>query len=81
MSNLKSITHGLKAAAASLFSKEENEFVIAGRTLVCTHCDGTKFKKRTYKMTTVFREGLLADDASVLICKGCSRIEWFNGDI
>jgi DNA-directed RNA polymerase subunit RPC12/RpoP len=82
MPKLKNIAKGLKAAAVSLIQDDPGEeFVIAGKKLSCTHCGRRVFEKKRYNLTTDLRQGFGADGATVLICKTCNRIEWFNGEI
>jgi len=77
---MKSIARGIKAAAASFVEPYKGEeFVIAGKKLVCAHCNGTQFERKRYNLTTDLRQGLLADGATIYLCKKCQRIEWFYG--
>ena len=88
MPKLKSIARGLTAAAASIKNDglvipvppEKEEFIRAGKLVKCSHCECVKFDPRPYKLTTTFNHGFWADDATALVCKQCSKIEWFLGD-
>lgn len=82
MPKIKAIARGLKVAAASLASTDKGEeFVIAGKKIACAHCTETKFVKKKYNLTTDMRQGFWADEATLLVCTRCQKIEWFYGDI
>lgn len=58
-----------------------NAWVIRGRVISCSRCHGVTFFKKKIMMNTrglTFLEmEWLNEEASVLICDNCTRIEWF----
>jgi hypothetical protein len=56
-------------------------FTVAGRKLVCPHCQHTEFYIRDSQLNTAGMEFLdlawLNRSARNYICAGCGRIEWF----
>jgi hypothetical protein len=95
MLKFKSIVRGFRAAALSFKNdghtvneqperpeqRKKNNFSKAGRLIKCSHCESVEFERRSYKLTTTFKEGIWADDATALVCGKCSKIEWFIGDL
>lgn len=57
------------------------KWTVAERLIVCPHCDGDEFRLREILLNTrgmtFFKFDWLNDDASVLECARCSRLEWF----
>lgn len=79
------ITSGLKAAAKALVSGPKPEsFRVAGKQLVCVHCQNPLFFKKNISMNTAF--SALTDtqwankEACALVCAKCAHIEWFEDD-
>lgn len=65
------------------------EIAVDGKTLVCVHCQGTRFVKRQAQLNTSFMTFFdldwLNQSAEIFVCTQCGRIEWFldssgNGD-
>lgn len=79
------ITSGIKAAVKALVSGAKPEsFRIAGKQLVCPHCQEAQFLKRKISMNTAL--SALTDtqwaskEACALVCAKCAHIEWFEDD-
>lgn len=54
---------------------------VAGKTLACPHCGGQHFVENQALVNTatmtLFKLDWLDKSASVFICQGCGRMEWF----
>ena len=72
---------GLKAAVKSLGTTPVH-FSIGGKQVRCPHCGGAEFESREVLLNTrgatLVNLDWLNRGATVLTCKACSRIEWFN---
>lgn len=75
------IGRGLKAAAKVLGTTPVH-FTIAGKQVRCPHCGGREFESREVLLNTRGATFINLDwlnrGATILTCKTCSRIEWFN---
>ncbi len=62
-------------------SGSENEYVVAGKQVVCPHCGGTQFEEGRAQLNTralTFLDLDWADrNADVLVCRNCGHLEWF----
>lgn len=60
------------------------EYQVAGRQVVCSHCGGTAFDSGAALLNTTGMSLVGLDwanrNATVLICAACSHIEWFLND-
>ena len=60
---------------------ETQHYRIAGKPVVCPHCEGQDFDLGSAQLNTAGMTLLNLDwanrSAHTLICVGCSRIEWF----
>jgi hypothetical protein len=75
---LEAVKAGAKAFKEGV---EPVEYSIAGRPITCPHCGGTKFSARrtllNSRVATLVNLDWADASAIVLVCAGCSRIEWF----
>jgi hypothetical protein len=68
----------------SLFSKDRNvhRFTVAGKPVTCPLCGGTAFVASSAQLhtqgLTFFQLEWLGKTAYVLVCDGCSQIQWFG---
>ena len=58
-----------------------DEYVIAGKQVVCSHCGGTQFEESEAQLNTRGLTFLDLDwanqSADVLVCCNCGHLEWF----
>jgi len=57
------------------------EYVIGGTSLRCPHCGSSAFSQGRAMLnsagSTLLNLDWLDPSATILVCSGCSRIEWF----
>lgn len=60
------------------------EYRVADKQVVCSHCGGTKFDAGAALLNTAGMSFVGLDwanrNATLLICETCSHIEWFLND-
>lgn len=67
----------------SIFSrkKDSGEYTIAGKKAACPHCGGSHFHLSSSQLhsqgMTFFQLEWLDKNAFILICDGCSHVDWF----
>ena len=79
------IIAGLKAAAESITSpRKAHSYTVAGKKVVCVHCENILFHKERASLNTasssMCNTEWMDHEAHTLICANCSRIEWFYDD-
>ncbi len=66
-----------------LFGHERtvHRFTVAGKSVACPQCGGTAFLETSAQLhtqgLTFFQLEWLGKKAFVLVCDGCSHIQWF----
>ena len=80
------IRRGLKAAAKALVSgPRPRQYRAAGKLVECRHCENTLFHKRKASLNTALSSltntEWTDEQACVLKCAHCSRLEWFADDL
>jgi uncharacterized protein with PIN domain len=67
---------------ALLSGPRARSFRVAGKTVVCPHCENVLFHDRKASLKTsaseLFNVAWLDRQARVLICANCSRLGWFH---
>lgn len=70
-----------KAIAVEAVVAPDETVRIAGKQLLCKHCDGETFSHRRAKLNTTFAElfdlAWLNRSADVFVCNHCGHLEWF----
>lgn len=68
--------------AAPLVASASGHYIVAGKTVVCSHCDGTRFAANEILLNTWLLSLLHMDwldpNATVLTCETCGQLTWFS---
>lgn len=54
-------------------------YMLAGKQIVCTHCENARFVEGTAQVNTTIKSALLGLDYKkvyTLICSGCGYLQW-----
>ena len=75
---INALRRGLKAAAAAIQSRQ---YSVAGKPVLCPHCDGETFDSATALLNTAGMTFLNLDwanrSATTLACEKCGHVQWF----
>ncbi len=70
-----------KDAQAIEANKNATSFEVAGKQLICNHCDGENFIRGTAQLNTAVMSFIGLDwmnqSADTFLCKDCGKVEWF----
>lgn len=71
-------------ASPPIIESEDGHFDVAGKSVVCSHCGGTRFKAQVILLNTwllsLLRIDWLDSSATVLTCEKCGQLAWFAQD-
>ena len=80
MPSMKNISNAFKQAAKAM--GQGQRYSIANKQIKCPHCGNVTFSSGEAQLNTAWRTFLdmdwLDESATVLVCKKCSRIQWFG---
>jgi len=69
---------------AALVASDDGNFHVSGKRISCSHCGGAEFTSNQILLNTwllsLLRIDWLDASATVLTCKNCGKLTWFNQD-